>query len=149
MTQKKSVSGPMTITLQPDEIICRAGDKEVDLYIVHSGKLLVFVVNGTQITPLAYLVDGEYLGELSFFDHQPRSAYVVAVEETTLIQIPTQELERQFPPWLILMARHITSKLRATDELIRKKGLRKQNVEGIKPLSIEEQRHYLSVIGKV
>jgi CRP/FNR family transcriptional regulator, cyclic AMP receptor protein len=147
MTDKKAISGPMTVTLQPNEVICRAGDEESDLFIVHSGKLLVFVVNGTQITPLAYLTDGEYLGELSFFDHKPRSAYVVAVEETTLIQIPTEELDRQFPPWLILMARHITKKLRETDELIRKKGLRKQNVETIKPLSIEEQRHYLGVIG--
>lgn len=147
MGQQK-ISGPMTVDLKKDQLICRAGDEEADLFIIHSGRLMVFVMNGTQVTPLAFLGEGEYLGELSFFDHQKRSAYVVAVEDSTLIQIPTSELERQFPPWLILMARHITHKLRVTDELIRKKGIRKKNVEGIKPLSIEEQRHYAELLKK-
>lgn len=146
MSETQAPTGPMTVQLQPGELVCKAGDDNADLFIIHSGKLLVFVVNGTQVTPLAYLGAGEYLGELSFFDRQKRSAYVAAVEPSTLIQIPTEELERQFPPWLILMARRITQKLRDTDELIRKKGIRKQNVDSIKPLSIEEQRHYLELI---
>ena len=143
MTAAHRPTGPMTLQLKKDELIFRAGDTNTDLYIIHSGEVLVYVINGTQVTPLAYLGAGEYLGELSFFDHEPRSAFVIATEESTLIQIPTEELQRQFPAWLALLARHITKKLRDTDELIRKKGIRRQNVESIKPLSIEEQRHYL------
>lgn len=140
------LSGPLTLQLKQDELVCVAGDSEVDLYKIRSGRLMVFVNDGTKITPLAYLGDGEYLGELSFFDHEPRSAHVVALSPTTLIKIPVHELEKQAPAWLITMATHVAKKIRRADELIRKKGIRRQNVESIKPLSMEEQRHYYKLI---
>ena len=123
-------------------MICAAGDENFDLFMVHSGKLLVFVNDKTKITPLAYIGPGEYMGEMSFFDHRPRSAHVICMEDSTLIKIPVEEVDRQFPDWLITIAQSITSKLRHTGDLIRQKGIRKQNVETIKPLSIEEQREY-------
>ena len=138
MNQK--VSGPLTKTVKPGEIICVAGEQNSDLFIIHSGKLLVFVTDGTKVTPLAYLNSGEYLGELSFFDGQPRSAHVMSVEESTLIQIPVSEIDKQFPKWLQTIAHSITKKLRYSSDLIRQKGIRRQNVESIKPLSIDEQR---------
>lgn len=138
---KKKVSGPLTKTVKPGEMICVAGEQNADLFIIHSGKLLVFVTDGTKVTPLAYLKEGEYLGELSFFDKQPRSAHVMSVEESTLIQIPVSEIDKQFPRWLQTIAHSITKKLRSSSDLIRQKGIRRQNVETIKPLSIEEQRN--------
>ncbi|MCP4914749.1 MAG: cyclic nucleotide-binding domain-containing protein [Oligoflexia bacterium] len=139
---EKSLSGPLTLKLDKDEIICSAGEHDHDLYIIHKGKLLVFVNNGTKITPLAFLGPGEYIGELSFFDKEPRSAHVICVEPSTLIRIPVTEKEKQFPRWLETIAISITHKLRKTGELVRQKGIRKQNVETMKPLTIEEQRHY-------
>lgn len=141
-----SFGGPLTMTLKKDELICIAGDLEVDLYKIRSGKLMVFVNDGTKITPLAYLGEGEYLGELSFFDHQPRSAHVVALEDCEIIKIPVEELDKQAPRWLITMATHVAQKIRRADEMIRTKGIRRQNVESIKPLSIDEQRYYYKLI---
>lgn len=138
---KKKLSGPLTKSVKKGEIICVAGEQNSDLFIIHSGKLLVFVTDGTKVTPLAYLNAGEYLGELSFFDGQPRSAHVISVEESTLIQIPVSEIDKQFPRWLQTIAHSITKKLRYSSDLIRQKGIRKQNVESMKPLSIEEQRN--------
>ena len=137
-----SVSGPLTLKLKKDEMICAAGEHDSDLYIINKGKLLVFVNNGTKITPLAYLGPGEYIGELSFFDKEPRSAHVICVEDSTLIRIPVTEKEKQFPRWLETIAHSITNKLRKSSDLIRQKGIRKQNVESMKPLSIDEQRHF-------
>lgn len=136
----KPVSGPLTKQVKKGDIICVAGEQNSDLFIIHSGKLLVFVTDGTKVTPLAYLNSGEYLGELSFFDGMPRSAHVLAAEETTLIQIPVSEIDKQFPRWLQTIAQSITKKLRYSSDLIRQKGIRKKNVESMKPLSIEEQR---------
>ncbi|MFT6070316.1 MAG: CRP-like cAMP-binding protein [Bacteriovoracaceae bacterium] len=140
------ISGPLTLNLKAGELVCCAGQEDFDLYIIHSGKLLIYVNDGTKVTPLAYLGEGEYLGELSFFDHMPRSAHVATLEPTTLIQVPVEELERQFPEWLITIAQNITSKLRRTGDLIRQKGIRKQNVESIKPLTMDEQRHYYQLV---
>lgn len=140
------IEGPLTLNLAKGELICAAGEESYDLYIIHSGKLLVYVNDGTKVTPLAYLNAGEYLGELSFFDHKPRSAHVVTLEEATLIKIPVDQLKTQFPEWLITIAQSITTKLRRTGDVIRQKGIRKQNVDTIKPLSIDEQRHYFQLV---
>lgn len=142
------IDGPLTINLEAGELVCCAGQNDYDLYIIHTGKLLIYVNDGTKVTPLAYLGAGEYLGELSFFDHMPRSAHVATLEPTTLIQIPVEELGKQFPEWLITIAQNITSKLRRTGDVIRQKGIRKTNVETIKPLTIDEQRHYYQLVEK-
>lgn len=138
--------GQLMVTLKKDQILCLAGDLDTDLYIIHSGKLMVCVNKGTQITPIAYLTKGEYFGELSFFDSQPRSAHVISIEDTSLIRIPVDEKEKQFPRWLLSIAQSLTKKIRRTSDIIRVKGIRKKNVETIKPLSIEEQRHYYQII---
>lgn len=128
--------------LETDQLLCRSGDTDADMYKIIEGELLVFVVKGSQVTPLAYLGAGEYVGELSYFDHQPKSAYVIATRSTVLTKIPTELTQQHFPDWMKKVAVDITKKLRSTDELIRQKGIRRKNTEGIKPLSIEEQSHY-------
>lgn len=135
-------------TLSPDEFLCKADDTDTDMYKIESGELLVFVIKGSQVTPLAYLEPGEYVGELSYFDHQPKSAYVVATQETKLKKIPAELLDTHFPDWLRLLAVDITGKLRKADEMIRMKGIRKMNKQGVKPLSIEEQSHYYKLTQK-
>jgi CRP/FNR family transcriptional regulator, cyclic AMP receptor protein len=142
----ETIAGPLTVNLKEGEMICAAGEHDSSLFIVHSGKLMVFVNKGSQITPVAYLEDGEYLGELSFFDQRPRSAHVVALEETSLIKIPEGELHKQLPPWLSTIAVSMAEKLRRADDLIQKKGIRKKNVDSIAPLSIEEQTHYYHIL---
>jgi CRP-like cAMP-binding protein len=147
MAQKK-LTGPLTLNVEKDQMLCAAGDTENDLFIIHSGKIMVFVNDGTKVTPIAYLGPGEYLGELSFFDNQPRSAHAIAIEASSLIRIPVSEIDRQFPRWLITIAQSITGKIRGADELIRKKGIRRQNVESIKPLTIDEQRHFYKILSE-
>jgi CRP/FNR family transcriptional regulator, cyclic AMP receptor protein len=142
----KKLKGPLTLNLKKNDIVCSTGEHNSDLYIIYSGMLTVFATEGTRVTPLACLGPGEYFGELSFIDHQPRSANVICAEDTTLVKIPIDQLDKQFPQWLQTIAQSIIAKIRKSSELINHKGIRKQNVETMKPLSIEEQRdHYQKV----
>lgn len=129
------------LKLKKDEILFLAEEINTDLYIIQKGKVMVFVQKGSQIIPVAYLGQGEYIGELSFFDNEPRSASIICTEETEFIKIQTAEMHDHFPNWLTILGQQLTKKIRQGDELIRSKGIRKQNVESIKPLSIEEQTH--------
>lgn len=140
------MSSNYQMQLPKDSILCVEGDTDTSLYIVESGKLLVCVRKGTQVIPLAYLDAGEYVGELSFFDGMPRSADIIAVEDSVVLKIPSVELTSKFPQWLIRMCKHMTKKTRLYDEVIKSKGIKKRKVESIKPLSIDEQRHFLSLI---
>ena len=143
---KKGMPGPLTLKLQKGEILCAAEEKNFDLFFIHKGRLLVFVNEGTKVTPIAHLGSGDYVGELSFFDRESRAANVRCLSPATLIQIPITELEKQCPEWLITMAQSMTVKLRKANELIRQKGIRKKNVEVLAPFSIDEQREYFKAL---
>ena len=130
------------LELEKEDFLCKAGDTDTDMYKIIDGELLVFVLKGSQVTPLAYLGQGEYVGELSYFDHEAKSAYVIATKETRLKKISNELIDHHFPDWLKKLAIDITGKLRSADELIRQKGIRRKKTESITPLSIEEQSHY-------
>lgn len=136
----------LTLHLKKGEVVCVAGEENYDLYLIIKGKLIIMVNKGTQIIPLAYLNEGEYMGELSFFDKKSRSAHVICAEDTDLIRIPVEELDKQFPKWLQTIAISITDRLRKVDDLIGAKGIRKRKTETINPFSIDEQRKYFKVL---
>ena len=135
-----------TKNISKDQIMCATGETPDGLFLINSGKIMVFVVSGTKVTPLAILTEGEYFGEMSFFDHAPRSANVVALEDTLLTKLTIDEKSNKLPQWLHHIAKSMVKELRESSDIIRQKGIRKQNVETIKPLSIEEQRHYYGLL---
>jgi len=122
------------------DIICHQGDSDTTLYLVESGKLLVFGIDGTKVTPFAYIEENEFVGELSYFDGESRSAYVMASEDSSLMIIPPTQQTSLMPDWMIKMGKNLTTRLRHVDGLIAHKGIKRSNVDGIKPLSMEEQR---------
>lgn len=136
----------LLIKLQRDQVLCLAGDLDRELYQITSGKLLVCTTNGTKVTPVAYLTEGDYFGEMSFFDSLVRSAHVISLEESILVKIPQAEMKKQFPRWLIKVARSMTKKLRLLDEVINENGIKKRNTDSINALSIEEQTYFLKLI---
>ena len=82
----------------------------------------------------------QYIGEISFFDHRPRSATVIATEDTEVVKIPPAELKKQVPKWLVSTAIQMITKLRETDDVIQENGIRKRmwNPSGHYPLMINE-----------
>lgn len=136
------------VTLKPHDVLCREGDVETDLYMVVEGELLICVSKGTQITTVARLTAGEFLGELSFFDQRPRAANVIALTPCSLIRIPSVEVRQSFPAWLATVGKELARKVRHHDELIRTKGIKKAKAESIKALTIDEQRQIYAILSK-
>lgn len=136
------------IHLEKDEVLCCEGDQETDLYLVVSGELLVCVRKESKVTAVAQLGAGEYIGELSFFDNLPRGADIIALSPCQLVKIPAEEIRAHFPNWITTLGHCLAQKLRLHDDVIRQRGIKKSNVETIKPLSIDEQRHYFKLLRK-
>ena len=134
------------VLVKKDQVLCRQEDQSYDLYFVLKGKLLVCTRSGRMVTPIAYLEDNQYFGEMSFIDKLPRSADVIAMEETELLQIPNDIMKKNFPTWLLIMAKSMTNKLRNLDEVISSKGIKRKNVQTVQPLAIEDQRHYYQLL---
>lgn len=104
--------------------IFEAGSPSDAFYIVKSGA--VMVKNGPIV--LATLGVGDPIGEMSFVDHGARSATVAAIEETELLKISFDSLEKLFSEHPAMAARVfrtiasvLSQRLRDMDEIIRTK----------------------------
>lgn len=133
------------VNLEEDQILCREGDPSSELFLLHSGKLLVCTVNGTQVKALAKIGPGEFIGELSFFDGKPRATFIIATEKSELVQLPKHEIMSKFPDWFKHIGRSLTRKLRLHDRLIHESQIRRAGDEELK-LSIEQQRYYYDLL---
>ncbi len=84
-----------------DEVIVSEGNIDKTLYLIFSGS--VRVTKRTDIgeeIEIAFISAGNYFGEFSLIDHRPRSASVVAFEDTVVYQLNLlsyTELCRQHP----------------------------------------------------
>lgn len=112
------------IHLSEGDIVYREGAQAEHLYVVESGELAV--QKGSEARVLAELRRGDFFGEMSFIDMQPRSATVRAKTEVALWRWPYVQMHavyRSDPKAYLLVvmniAREISRRLRRADEAIR------------------------------
>ena len=103
-------------------IILFEDDPGDSLFIVRAGRVKVVLVgeDGREVI-LTILGPGEHFGELSLIDGQPRSAHVIAIEDTQLLVLRREDFRKrveQSPAlaWALLTA--LSRRLRRADEQI-------------------------------
>jgi CRP/FNR family cyclic AMP-dependent transcriptional regulator len=134
------------INLAPNTVVFREGEPSGDLYFLVSGKLLVCTLNGSQVKAISRISPGEFIGELSFFDGQPRSSNVITLDKSRLIKIQKDQIMPHMPRWYLEVGANLTKKIRLLDHVIHQSNLRKSQAEETKPLSIDEQRHFYELL---
>ena len=77
-------------------VILFEDDPGDSLFVVRSGRVKVVLVaeDGREVI-LGILGVGEHVGELSLIDDQPRSAHVIAMEDTTLLVLRRDDFRRR------------------------------------------------------
>ena len=71
----------------PGELVIRAGDQGSSMFVVHNGRVQVQISDGGKQRPVAVLNEGAFFGEMALFTGEPRTANVVALEETEVLEI--------------------------------------------------------------
>ena len=96
--------------------VFREGDSGDGLYLVKSGQVkIIAVVGQSDRQPITSLGPGEMFGEMAVLDSQPRSASVVAGEDSVLYFIPREPmlaLLKRSPDLGLAMMQEITRRLR-------------------------------------
>lgn len=110
-------------TFAQGAIIVNEGDDANGLFVVQSGSLKVFLMddNGREMT-LSLLGPGDYFGELALIDEAPRSASVMALERSKLLQISRQTfliLVATHPPCMDRLLRNLVARIRSLTENVR------------------------------
>lgn len=136
----------MRLTHAPNTIIIKQGDSSNTIYFVEEGELLVFVVDGNKVSPVATVGPGEIIGEMAFFAGTHRAAYVMTKSNATLKEIDSDTIKDKLPDWLFKMTKNVVDRIHHLDKVIAKSGIKRKKVDSVKPLSIKEQREILALI---
>lgn len=105
----------VTRVFAPGETVIRAGDEGSSMFVVHEGMVKVQINdNGTPRT-VTVLKEGDFFGEMALFTGEPRTANVVAAEETEVLEIGFQAMKHLFDtnPDLVEALTHTIAERRA------------------------------------
>ena len=103
------------VDFAPDHVIARQGDIGSGLFVITSGGARV-IRDGQKIADLG---PGDFFGELSVLDGQPRTAQVVATGPTTCLALSTWDFEavvREEPSVALAILRGLAGRLRVLTE---------------------------------
>ncbi|MBA3765479.1 MAG: mechanosensitive ion channel [Acidobacteria bacterium] len=80
----------------PGELVIRAGAKGSSMFVVHRGNVDVQIADNGRPRTVATLKEGDFFGEMALFTGEPRTANVVAKEETEVLEIGHLAMKRLF-----------------------------------------------------
>jgi CRP/FNR family transcriptional regulator, cyclic AMP receptor protein len=108
------------------EVLFRAGDPGQEVFLIRAGNIVVSSpVQGRVEQVLNQLGPGDFFGEMSLFDEEPRSATVQAATDVLLLSLSRQSLlqfidsnPRAAAALLYQVVRVLSSRLRASTELV-------------------------------
>jgi len=92
------------------------------LYIVAKGQVKVVLIgeDGREVI-LSVLGEGEFFGEMALIDDEPRSAHVIAMEDSTLLVLRREDFQsilRQTPSIALALLKELSRRLRRVDEKV-------------------------------
>jgi len=107
-------------------VVVKQGDAGDSMYFILEGELRARINVLGQETILATLSAGDFFGDISLFDHGPRSADVVANKESKLLKITSAaflKMHSDAPdlaaPFLFAMGKTLTARIRADNKRFR------------------------------
>lgn len=110
--------GFMTRHLSKGDVLFNEGDQADMAYLVKSGRLRVTKSIDGKATELGQVTTGEFVGEMAHINGQPRSADVVAMEPTELVEIPLgtfDQLVFSRPIWSMALLKTLSRRLKAAN----------------------------------
>lgn len=115
-----------------NRMIISQGDMTRSLFVILTGRLKVFSndADGNQ-TVFAFLGRGDCCGELSLLDSEPRSASIITLVKTEVMQLGYQQFEqflKTHPAAYSPLFKSLTARIRELDETI--SALTSQDVYG-------------------
>jgi uncharacterized membrane protein len=112
-------------------VIFRAGDPGNSMYVIRTGQVEISLIDeDRQQVVLAIFADGDFFGELSLLDAEPRSSTAKALSDLDVVMIDRQDLELLFtqkPHAALDMLSVIGNRLRVNDRIISMRAARNSN----------------------
>jgi len=105
-----------------DRVVVQADDPGDSMYFIARGQAKVILSGGGgREVILATLRAGDFFGEMSLLDGRPRSASVIAIEDSRLLMLPREalmDLVRNEPEIALALLGEMSARLRRADAAI-------------------------------
>jgi predicted acylesterase/phospholipase RssA/CRP-like cAMP-binding protein len=105
------------VRLEEGRTLFRQGDPGAAMYVLTAGRLEVRVTDGRRESAVDRLMPPAPLGETALLTGRPRSATIVALERSRLVELPAREVDaavRKHPELLARLEEAIRPRLRRT-----------------------------------
>ena len=105
-----------------NSVILFEDDPGDSLFVVNEGQVKVVLIgeDGREVI-LSVLGEGDFFGEMALIDDEPRSAHVIAMNDSTLLVLRREDFQgllMQTPGIALAMLRELTRRLRRVDEKV-------------------------------
>jgi len=108
--------------LSPGDTLLKEGEKGKSVYIVQNGEMEASTLKDDKNVTLGKISRGEFVGEMAYINHEPRSADVRAITDCELIEIPMGLLDQvlfQKPAWSKALMQTLSKRVRQNNERIK------------------------------
>ena len=110
------------VAFKKGQVIFAEGEASSYLYIVVSGEVRIFKETKGKLMPITVVGPQDFIGELSMFNDEPRSATAIATKDSQLMLIKKTDIRkvlRSCPEWVSNIMITISDRLRSTVEVLR------------------------------
>ena len=114
-----------SVSVRAQEFFFREGDQAGSMFVLESGRVMVFKEWRGQLLLRSQFGRGDCFGEMALLDLLPRSASVQAIDDCSALELTPDDLYRlfkrdaeQFVLIQMNLGRELSRRLRATDELL-------------------------------
>jgi CRP/FNR family transcriptional regulator, cyclic AMP receptor protein len=114
------------VTLKQGQVLFVEGESSAYLYIIVSGKISIFKETESNLIPISVIEGKSFIGEMSMFSDDPRSASAVAMESTKVIMIKKSEIRKVIktcPIWVSQIMQTLSSRLRGGLDILREHNI--------------------------
>ncbi len=104
--------------LSADQTLIKDGEEGKSVYIVRSGRLKASKIQDGNEIILGYIEVGEFVGEMAYINGELRSADVVSLTNSELIEIPSHSLDSVLfskPSWSKALMKTLSKRLKVSN----------------------------------
>jgi CRP/FNR family transcriptional regulator, cyclic AMP receptor protein len=115
------MSQPVQKYFRPGQYLFKEGEPSQCMFLIKKGTVAIRKMKGPAYVELGRLYSNEVLGELSFFDRQPRSAAAIALTEVEVLVIKFDALDKIWvgvPDYLKTIMASVADRLRKANNMI-------------------------------
>lgn len=120
-SKKKTPATPRVF--RAGQVLFKEGDPSKSLFLIRKGTVSVRRMKEGSYVEIARIRSNELIGELSYFDRQPRSATAAAVTEVEALELSFEAIDKLFvnvPDYVRSIMACVADRLRKSNDIIRR-----------------------------